>query len=60
MQQTAITDLAHELLAQFGSRALIITAQQQRGAESKGDQAQLATWRRIESKIKELRAAVAG
>lgn len=57
MQQTTITEFARELLNQFGTRALIITAQQMRGAESKGDKKQLATWRRIESEINELRAA---
>ena len=57
MQQTTITDFARELLDQFGTRAFIITAQQKRGAESKGDEKKLAIWRRIEGEINELRGA---
>lgn len=57
MEQTTVADFAHRLYREFGTRALIIAAQQRRNAESKGDEKNIAAWRRIEAALHETRDA---
>lgn len=59
MEQTTVADFARQLYQQFGTRALVIAAQQRRSAESKGDDKNLAAWRRIEAALHEARGPAA-